>query len=165
MLLQQDSFLHPRPDAKATLATRLGVRIDSRTRPRCFSGQGAQRKVHRANQHENILMSGEWVSALADHILTRGEETIPPGWLSTKQIAKLFGRTPTTTSRIISEMVRQGKAEMKKFKGTICAQKKKGNDSLRCGPRQKYLRRTPYFRLISPPIKPLASKSYKQSLK
>ena len=165
MLLQQDPFLHPRPNEAVEMATWLGFRIDSRTRPRCIPSQGAQRKVHRANQHENILMSGEWVSALADHILTRGEEVIPPGWLSTKQIAKLFGRTPTTTSRIISEMVRQGKAEMKKFKGTICAQKKKGNDSLRCGPRQKYLRKTPYFRLIPPPIKPPASKSYKQSSK
>ena len=110
-------------------------------------------------------MSGEWVTALADHILTRGEEVIPEGWLSTKQIAKLFGRTPTTTSRIISEMVRQGKAEMKKFKGTICAKKKKHNESLRCGPRQKYLRKTPYFRLISPPIKPTALGTYRQSSK
>lgn len=110
-------------------------------------------------------MSSEWVSALADHMLTRGEEVIPPGWLSTKQIAKLFKRTPTTTSRIISQMVRDGKAEMKKFKGTICAQRKKHNESLRCGPSQKYLRRTPYFRLISSPIKPLVSKSYKQSSK
>jgi hypothetical protein len=62
-------------------------------------------------------------------------------------------------------MVRDGRAEMRKFKGTICAEKKKDNGSLRCGPRQKYLRRTPYFRLISPPIKPLVSKSYKQSSK
>jgi len=108
-------------------------------------------------------MSSEWVKALADHILKRDEEEIPPGWLTTKQIAKLFNRTPTTTSRIISQMVRAGKAEMKKFKGTICAQRKKHNESLRCGPRQKYLRKTPYFRLISPPIKPPASKSYKQS--
>jgi len=108
-------------------------------------------------------MSGEWVKALADHILKRDEEEIPPGWLTTKQIAKLFKRTPTTTSRIISQMVRAGKAEMKKFKGTICAEKKKHNESLRCGPRQKYLRRTPYFRLIPPLVKPPASKSYKQS--
>ena len=162
MLLQQDTCLHPRPDAEATLATRLGVRIDSRTRPRCIPSQGAQRKVHRSNQHENILMS-TWVKALEKYISTKGEEVIPPGWLTTKQIAKLFNRTPTTTSRIISQMVRAGKAEMKKFKGTICAKKKKHNESLRCGPRQKYLRKTPYFRLISPPIKPPASKSCKQS--
>lgn len=147
------------------MATRLGVRLDSRTRPRCFSGKGEKWKVHRANPDENILMSGEWVKALAEHILERDEEEIPPGWLSTKQIAKLFKRTPVTTSRIVSQMVRAGKAEMKKFKGTICAQRKKHNESLRSGPSQKYLRRTPYFRLISPPIKPPASKSYKQSSK
>jgi DNA-binding transcriptional regulator YhcF (GntR family) len=108
-------------------------------------------------------MKSEWVKALADHILQRDEEEIPPGWLSTKQIAKLFKRTPTTTSRIISQMVRAGKAEMKKFKGTICAQRKKHNESLRSGPSQKYLRKTPYFRLISPTTKPTASKSYKHS--
>ena len=145
------------------MATRLGFRIDSRTRPRCVSSERKKWKVHRAYPDENILMSGEWVKALADHILKRDEEEIPPGWLSTKQISKLFNRHPTTTSRLVSQMVREGRAEMRKFKGTICAEKKKGNDSLRCGPRQKYLRRTPYFRLISPPIKPPASKSYKQS--
>lgn len=108
-------------------------------------------------------MSGEWVKALADHILKRDEEEIPPGWLTTKQIGKLLKRHPTTTSRLVSQMVRDGRAEMRKFKGTICAKKKKHNESLRCGPRQKYLRKTPYFRLISPPIKSPASKSYKQS--
>ena len=161
--MQQDSIIYEGADETLALATRLGFRIDSRTRPRCISSQGAQRKVHRAYPDENILMSGEWVKALADHILKRDEEEIPPGWLSTKQISKLFNRHPTTTSRLVSQMVREGRAEMRKFKGTICAEKKKHNESLRCGPRQKYLRRTPYFRLISPPIKPPASKSYKQS--
>ena len=130
------------------MATWLGFWIDSRTRPRCFSSEGKEWKVHRANADENILMKSEWVSALADHILKRDKEEIPPGWLSTKQISKLFNRHPTTTSRLVSQMVREGRAEMRKFKGTICAEKKKHNESLRCGPRQKYLRRTPYFRLI-----------------
>jgi hypothetical protein len=162
MLLQQDPFLYPRPDAKATMATRLGFRFDSRgRRPRCFSSEGTQPQIHRSNSDENLLMSA-WVKALADHILKRDEEEIPPGWLTTKQIGKLLKRHPTTTSRLVSQMVRDGRAEMRKFKGTICAQRKKHNESLRCGPRQKYLRKTPYFRLISPPIKPPASKSYKQ---
>lgn len=165
MLLQQDPIIYEGADETLALATWLGFRIDTRARPRCIPSQGAQRKVHRANKHENILMSSEWVSALADHMLKRGEEIIPEGWLTTKQIGKLLKRHPTTTSRLVSQMVRDGRAEMRKFKGTICAKKKKHNESLRCGPRQKYLRRTPYFRLISPPIKPQASKSYKHSSK
>ena len=109
-------------------------------------------------------MSG-WVKALEDYISTKGEEVIPPGWKTRNEIAKLFGRTPVTTSRIIAEMMREGKAETKKFKSAVYAGEKNQKKFIKGGPRQKYLRKTPYFRLIPPPIKPLASKSYKQSLK
>jgi hypothetical protein len=104
-----------------------------------------------------------WVKALEKYISTKGEEVIPPGWQTRNEIAKLFGRTPSTTSRILAEMIREGKAETKKFKGVVHAMEKNHSKLRKCGPRQKYLRRTPYFRLISPPIKPPASKSYKQS--
>jgi len=164
MLLQQDSFIYPRPDAETTLATRLGFWIDSRTRPRCVSSKGTQRKIHRANKHENILMSG-WVKALEKYISTKGEEVIPEGWQTRNEIAKLFGRTPSTTSRILAEMMREGKAETRKFKSVVCAGEKNQKKFVKGGPRQKYLRKTPYFRLISPPIKPTALSTYKQSSK
>ena len=164
MLLQQDPFLYPRPDAETTLATRMGFRIDSRARPRCIPSQRKKWKVHRADQHENLLMSG-WVKALEKYISTKGEEVIPPGWQTRNEIAKIFGRTPSTTSRIIAEMMKEGKAETRKFKGAVYAGEKNQKKLMKGGPRQKYLRRTPYFRLISPPIKPPASKSYKQSSK
>jgi len=109
-------------------------------------------------------MSG-WVKALEKYISTKGEEVIPPGWQTRNEIAKIFGRTPSITSRIIAEMMREGKAERRKFKGAVYAGEKNQKKLMKGGPRQKYLRRTPYFRLISPPIKPPASKSYKQSSK
>lgn len=146
------------------MATWLGVWIDSRKRPRCIPSQGAQRKVHRANQYENILMSA-WVKALEKYISTKGEEVIPPGWQTRNEIAKLFGRTPSTTSRILAEMMREGKAETKKFKGAVYAGEKNQKKFVKGGPRQKYLRLTPYFRLISPPIKPTALSTYRQSSK
>ena len=164
MLLQQDPIIYQRPDAETTVATRMGVWFDSRARPRCIPSQGAKRKVHRANPDENILMS-TWVKALEKYISTKGEEVIPPGWQTRNEIAKLFGRTPSTTSRIIAEMMKEGKAETRKFKGAVYAGEKNQKKLMKGGPRQKYLRLTPYFRLISTPIKPPASKSYKQSSK
>jgi hypothetical protein len=106
-----------------------------------------------------------WVKALEKYISTKGEEVIPPGWQTRNEIAKLFNRTPSTTSRILAEMMKCGKAEMKKFKGAVYAYEKNQKKLQKGGPRQKYLRKTPYFRLISPPIKPTASKSCKQSSK
>ena len=107
-------------------------------------------------------MSG-WVKALEKYISTKGEEVIPRGWQTRNEIAKLFGRTPSTTSRIIAEMMKEGRAETRKFKSVVCAGEKNQKKLVKGGPRQKYLRLTPYFRLISPPIKPPPSKSYKQS--
>jgi hypothetical protein len=107
-------------------------------------------------------MSG-WVKALEKYISTKGEEVIPEGWKTRNEIAKLFCRTPSTTSRILAEMIREGKAETKKFKGVVHAMEKNQKKLMKGGPRQKYLRKTPYFRLITPPIKPTASKSYKHS--
>jgi hypothetical protein len=106
-----------------------------------------------------------WVKALEKYISTKGEEVIPPGWQTRNEIAKLFGRTPSTTSRIIAEMMKEGRAETRKFKSVVCAGEKNQKKMVKGGPRQKYLRRTPYFRLISPPIKPLISRSYKESSK
>ena len=106
-----------------------------------------------------------WVKALEKYISTKGEEVIPEGWQTRNEIAKLFGRTPSTTSRILAEMMRGGKAETKKFKGAVFAGEKNQKKMVKGGPRQKYLRRTPYFRLIAPPIKPPVSKSYKHSSK
>ena len=106
-----------------------------------------------------------WVKALEKYIATKGEEVIPAGWQTRNEIAKLFGRTPSTTSRIIAEMMREGKAETRKFKSVVCAGEKNQKKLVKGGPRQKYLRLTPYFRLIPTPIKPTASKSYKQSSK
>jgi len=104
-----------------------------------------------------------WVKALEKYISTKGEEVIPPGWQTRNEIAKLFNRTPSTTSRIIAEMMKEGKAETRKFKGAVYAGEKNQKKYVKGGPRQKYLRLTPYFRLILHPIKPLASKSCKQS--
>lgn len=106
-----------------------------------------------------------WVKALEKYISTKGEEVIPEGWKTRNEIAKLFNRTPSTTSRIIAEMMKEGKAEKRKFKSVVCAGEKNQKKLMKGGPRQKYLRKTPYFRLISPPIKPTALGTYKQSSK
>jgi len=59
--------------------------------------------------------------------------------------------------------MREGKAETRKFKGAVYAGEKNQKKYVKGGPRQKYLRKTPYFRLLSPPIKPTVLATYKQS--
>jgi hypothetical protein len=104
-----------------------------------------------------------WVKALEKYISTKGEEIIPPGWQTRNEIAKLFNRTPSTTSRIIAEMMREGKAETRKFKSVVCAGEKNQKKFVKGGPRQKYLRLTPYFRLTAPLVNSPTSKSCKHS--
>jgi hypothetical protein len=86
----------------------------------------------------------DWAVALNDHMAKR---TSPPpaGWLTTRQIAKLWCLTTTTASRNLGQMCKNGTAEMRKFSSEIKVQTSLTN---RLGPHRSYCRRTPYFRLI-----------------
>ena len=91
-------------------------------------------------------LTRDWAAALQDHISGRAERPAPPGWLTTKAIAKLLKITPTHASRNLSEMVKSGKAEMKKFSSPV--EVRHPNALKSSGPRRPYTRLTPFFRLI-----------------
>ena len=91
-------------------------------------------------------LTRDWAAALQDHISGRAERPAPLGWLTTKDIAKLLKITPTHASRNLSEMVKKGKAEMKKFSAPV--QVRHPNALNSSGPRRPYTRLTPFFRLI-----------------
>ena len=91
-------------------------------------------------------LTRDWAAALQDHISGRAERPAPLGWLTTKDIAKLLKITPTHASRNLSEMVKKGKAEMKKFSAPV--QVRHPNALKSSGPRRPYTRLTPFFRLI-----------------
>jgi hypothetical protein len=91
-------------------------------------------------------LSRDWALALQEHVAGRTERPAPPGWLTTKGIADLLKITPPHASRILSSMVKQGKAEMKKFSAPVQVRHK--NALTAFGPGRAYTRLTPFFRLI-----------------
>jgi len=91
-------------------------------------------------------LTRDWALALQDHILERVERPPPPGWLTTKDIARLLKITTPHASRNLSSMVKAGKAEMKKFSCPVQIRHK--NALTAYGPRRAYTRLTPFFRLI-----------------
>ena len=91
-------------------------------------------------------LTRDWALALQDHVSQRVERPAPPGWLTTKGIADLLKITPPHASRVLSSMVKAGKAEMKKFSSPVQVRHK--NALTAYGPRRAYTRLTPFFRLI-----------------
>jgi len=90
-------------------------------------------------------LTRDWALALQDHVSGRAERPAPPGWLTTKGIAELLKITPPHASRLLSQMVKQGKAEMQKFSYPVQVRHK--NALTGFGPRRPYTRLTPFFRL------------------
>ena len=91
-------------------------------------------------------LTRDWALALQDHVSGKAESPPPPGWLTTKGIADLLKITPPHASRVLSSMVKAGKAEMRKFSSPVQVRHK--NALTAFGPRRAYTRLTPFFRLI-----------------
>jgi hypothetical protein len=91
-------------------------------------------------------LTRDWALALQEHIVRRTEKPPPPGWLTTRGIADLLKITPTHASRNLSEMVKAGKVEMKKFSSAV--QVRHPSPLVTSGPRRPYTRLTPFFRLV-----------------
>ena len=91
-------------------------------------------------------LTRDWALALQDHVSQRIDRPAPPGWLTTKGIADLLKITPPHASKLLSSMVKAGKAEMKKFSSPV--QVRHTNALTAYGPRRAYTRLTPFFRLI-----------------
>jgi len=91
----------------------------------------------------------DWAEALAEHMAGRRIEPIPPGWKSIEDLQKIFGYTRPTISRLMARMVKEGRAEKKKFYQLV----KAGNHQSKFGPRREYTRPAPYYKLKKIPQK------------
>jgi len=85
----------------------------------------------------------DWANALAEHLAGRRIEPIPPGWKSIDDLVKIYGYTRPTISRLMAQMVKEGKAEKKRFYQLV----KAGNHQSKFGPRREYTRPAPYYKL------------------
>jgi len=85
----------------------------------------------------------DWANALAEHLAGRRIEPIPPGWKSIDDLVKIYGYTRPTISRLMARMVKEGRAEKKKFYQLV----KAGNHQSKFGPRREYTRPAPYYKL------------------
>jgi len=56
-----------------------------------------------------------WCAALATPVI---EDEVPPGWLTTRQIAKQIGKAESTTGTLLARAVAEGRAERKDYRVT-----------------------------------------------
>ena len=85
----------------------------------------------------------DWAEALAEHMAGLMIEPIPPGWKSIDDLVKIYGYTRPTISRLMARMVREGRAEKKKFYQLV----KAGKNFSKYGPRRQYTRPAPHYKL------------------
>jgi hypothetical protein len=56
-----------------------------------------------------------WCAALVAPII---EDTVPPGWFTTKQLAAKLGKPRPTMARLLAEAVAAGRCEVQRFRVT-----------------------------------------------
>jgi hypothetical protein len=83
----------------------------------------------------------DWAVALEEFV-ERKAVAIPPEFKSTAQIAKIWGYTQSHASKMLNSMVRNGKAEVRKFSIMVDTANKN-----KYGPRRSYSRLTPFYRI------------------
>lgn len=87
-------------------------------------------------------MKQDWAAALQE-AFQRKADVIPPGWKTVKEIAKEQGVSKEHVSRIVTRLVKMGRAEMKKFRTVVQATKTENVS------RRSYFRLHPFYRLIN----------------
>lgn len=87
-------------------------------------------------------MKSDWAAALQE-AFERKADVIPPGWKTAKEIAKAEGVSKEHVSRIVTKLIKAGRAEMKKFRTVVRAAQ---TENVR---RRSYYRLHPFYRLIN----------------
>ena len=88
-------------------------------------------------------MKNDWAAALQE-AFERKADVIPPGWKTVREIARDQGVSKEHVSRIVTKLVKMGRAEMKKFRTQVRAAKTENVT------RRSYFRLHPFYRLITP---------------
>lgn len=87
-------------------------------------------------------MKNDWTAALQE-AFQRKADVIPPGWKTVKEIAKEQGVSKEHVSRIVTRLVKMGRAEMKKFRTAVQATKTENVS------RRSYFRLHPFYKLVN----------------
>lgn len=61
------------------------------------------------------IETSAWAAALKPQIV---EDTVPPGWFTTKQLAVKLGKPRPTMARLLAEAVAAGRCEVQNFRAT-----------------------------------------------
>jgi len=83
----------------------------------------------------------DWAVALEEFVERRAV-AVPPDFKSAAQIAKIWGYTQSHASKMLNAMVRNGRAEMRKFAVMVDTSNKN-----KYGPRRSYSRMAPFYKL------------------
>lgn len=59
------------------------------------------------------LVKSAWCAALAPKI---EPDTVPPGWMTAIELGKLLGKDRSTVTGLLQTAIREGRAEVKKFR-------------------------------------------------
>jgi len=59
------------------------------------------------------LVASAWSAALAPKI---EPDTVPPGWMTAIELGKLLGKDRSTVTGLLQTAIREGRAEVKKFR-------------------------------------------------
>ena len=65
------------------------------------------------------IEASAWAAALASPVI---EDTVPPGWLTARELAKKLGKAESTMGKLLNRAVLEGRAERQNFRivaGTI----------------------------------------------
>ena len=82
-----------------------------------------------------------WAKALEEYVAGDRREVVPEGWVTKKEIASAWKKSDVYVNRILSRMIKSGKAERRSFIIRI-----KKNDSSKC---VGYCRSLPHYKLKS----------------
>lgn len=91
---------------------------------------------------EVSALKNDWAAALQE-AFHRKADVIPPGWKTVKEIAEEQGVSKEHVSRIVTRLVKMGRAEMKKFRTMVQATKTENVN------RRSYYRLHPFYRLVN----------------
>lgn len=59
------------------------------------------------------LQNSAWAAALASPLIA---DTVPPGWLTTREIAAKLGKSDSTVGTLLCRAVREGRAQRQSFR-------------------------------------------------
>ena len=88
-------------------------------------------------------IKSDWATVLTEYVAGYRQEVVPPGWLTKKQIAELWGKSANYANKLLACLVKDGRAERKSYVIRLPHVDAKGKKFL------GHCRKVPHYRLIA----------------